>query len=201
MVVGKALSSKVMEIGQILHDVYLSQRLYLNSQFTGEQTGKNKDKYNTTCDFKVIVKSGRKKIDFTDAQMNRQVKHVCIKATNNSSLGIAAIPFTCKFLKDGFMLVSQGPESIENAGGISADLGFKLKEFYMEIEWNNERTTKIPLIEKTDGIDIHVGQRFEGLTGYEDDLDQSVYTITLTTASGTAHIGDELYLGTNKKRK
>lgn len=201
MVVGKALCSKVMELGQILHDGYLSERLYQNHPFTGERTGKNKNKYNTTCDFKVIVKSGKKKIDFTDVQMSRQVKRVCIKASNNSSQGVAVIPFTCKFLSDGIMLVSQGRESIENAGGISANLGTKLTEFYMEIEWDNERTTKIPLIEETDGIDIHVGQRFEGLTGYETDLDQSVYTITLTTASGKEHIGDELYLGTNKKRK
>ena len=201
LVVGKALCNKVMELGQILHDGYLSERLYQNRPFTGERTGKNKNKYNTTCDFKVIVKSGKKKIDFTDVQMSRQVKRVCIKASNSSSQGVAVIPFTCKFLYDGIMLVSQGRESIENAGGISANLGTKLTEFYMEIEWDNERTTKIPLIEEADGIDIHVGQRFEGLTGYETDLDQSVYTITLTTASGKEHIGDELYLGTNKKRK
>ena len=201
MVVGRSLSKKVLELGEVLHDGYLSERLYQNHPFTGEQSGKNKNKYNTTCDFKIVVKNGKKTIDFTSVDMNRQVKSVCIKASNSESQGVAVIPFTCKFLKDGIMLVSQGRESIANAGGISANLGTNLKEFYMEIEWNNERTTKIPLIEKTDGIDIHVGQRFEGLTGYENNLDQSVYTITLTTASGTAHIGDELYLGTNKNRK
>ena len=201
MVVGKALSNKVMELGKIIHDVWLSERLYLNRPFTGEQTGKNKDKYNTTCDFKIIVKSGKKKIDFTDVNMSRQVKRICIKASNNSTQGVAVIPFTCKFLSDGIMLVSLGKESIENASGITASLGAELTEFYMEIEWDNERTTKIPLIEETEGIDIHTGKRFEGLTGYEEDLDQSVYTITLTTASGKEHIGDELYLGTNKKRK
>jgi hypothetical protein len=201
MVVGKALSSKVMELGQILHDGYLSERLYQNRPFTGERTGSNKNKYNTTCDFKIIVKNGRKKINFTDVKMNRQVRSVCVKASNNSSQGVAVIPFTCKFLSDGIMLVSQGKESIENAGGISGNLGLALSEFYMEIEWDNGRKTKIPLIEETDGIDIHVGQRFEGLTGYEENLDQSVYTVTLTTASGEEHIGDELYLGSNKKRK
>ena len=201
MVVGKALSNKVMELGKIIHDVWLSERLYLNHPFIGERTGKNKNKYNTTCDFKIIVKSGKKIIDFTDVNMSRQVKRVCIKASNNSTEGVAVIPFTCKFLSDGIMLVSLGKESIENSSGITAFLGAELTEFYMEIEWDNERTTKIPLIEETEGIDIHTGKRLEGQTGYEEDLDQSVYTVTLTTASGKEHIGDELYLGTNKKRQ
>ena len=201
MVVGKALSNKVMELGKIVHDVWLSERLYLNNPFTGEQTGENKNKYNTTCDFKIIVKSGKKKIDFTDVDMSRQVKRVCIKASNNSTDGVAVIPFTCKFMKDCIMLVSLGSESIENVSGISTHLGAELTEFYMEIEWDNGRVTKIPLIEETEGIEIHTGKRLEGQTGYEEDLDQSVYTITLTTASGKDHIGDELYLGTNKKRK
>ena len=78
----------------------------------------------------------------------------------------------------------------------------EIAAFYIEIHWQDESVSYIPLNKTTDGIKFS----HDGTDIQDDQYDFSntnpfVYTVTLTTATGRDHIADELYLGNNKKRE
>ncbi len=203
MVVGRSLIEKASQFGVILHDTYLPSRVLANSLRSNITDANN---CNTTVNYKLIVKSNGKPIDFTNLYYQKQIDRILVKASNMPK-GVATFHFDLDFRNDGVVLKCKSPNKTENTeyvqpiveGGTSEEYG--LTKFEMEIYWSNGRVTYIPLIEKCDGLEIKRGD------GYYPDMDAvdtehpSYYTVTLTTATGSNHISEELYMGNNKERK
>ncbi len=203
MVVGRSLIAKASSFGEILHDTYLPSRVLANrlrSNIT------DADNCNTTVNYKLIVKSNGKAIDFTNTQMQEQIDNILVKASNMPD-GVATFHFDLDFRNDGIVLKCKSQNKTENTqyvqpivGGGTSDV-YGLTKFEMEIYWSDGRVTYIPLIEECDGLEIKRG------SGYYPDMDTvdtehpSFYTVTLTTVTGSDHMAEELYMGNNKKRE
>ncbi|MBR7086602.1 MAG: hypothetical protein IKI47_03550 [Prevotella sp.] len=202
MVVGQSFINKIREYGKILNGRFIGFRLKENKPYSSN------DRQNTAVDFKLVVKTENgETIDFTQADMRRQIKSVSVKAgyvqKNASpayfSHGPAEFSYEIVPMKDCIMLKTDGngftSGSIDDFNEINA--------LYMTINWANNRQTIIPLNEETNGIDIST----KGVQIEEEDSSKFknkspvVYTVTLKTATGKNNMADELYLGNNKKRK
>lgn len=203
MVVGRSLINKASLFGEILHDTYLPSRVLANSL---RSSITDPDNCNTTINYKVIVKSNGKPIDFTYQYYQKQIDRILVKASNMPA-GDATFHFDLDFRSDGIVLKCKNPNKTENTNNVMPIVGggtsdtYGLNKFYMEIYWSNGRVSYIPLIEKCDGLDIKRGEGYHPDFDTVDAKNPSFYTVTLTTATGSDHIADELYMGNNKDRE
>ena len=195
-VVGKSLIESARAFGPIMNSRYITTRLKANKVYNGTDEGRQ----NTAVDFKLIVRRkallGCKDIDFTKDNNFKQIKNISIKAALNPGQEPAEFRFTLEPMKDGVMLKTDG-KGITN--GKWLDDQNELKVLYMEIQWANDRTTMIPLIQNTNGvnIDIEGANIHNNLDNFEANK-PVVYTVTLTTETGEDKMADEIYLGSNK---
>lgn len=195
-VVGKSLIESARAFGPIMNSRYITTRLKANKVYNGTDEGRQ----NTAVDFKLIVRRkallGYKDIDFTKDNNFKQIKNISIKAALNPGQEPAEFRFTLEPMKDGVMLKTDG-KGITN--GKWLDDQNELKVLYMEIQWANDRTTMIPLIQNTNGvnIDIEGANIHNNLDNFEAN-EPVVYTVTLTTETGEDKMADEIYLGSNK---
>ncbi len=195
-VVGKSLIEAARAFGPIMNSRYIATRLKANKTYNGTDQGRQ----NTAVDFKLIVRKkallGYKDINFTKDNNFKQIKGISIKAALNPGQEPAEFRFTLEPMKNGVMLKTDG-KGITN--GKWLDDQNELKVFYMEIEWANDRTTMIPLIQNTNGVNIDIDGA--NLHNNLDNFEASkpvTYTVTLTTETGEDKMADEIYLGTNK---
>lgn len=197
-VVGKSLVDEARKLQQIVHDSELPDRLCANKSRTATKDGS----YNTTCDFKLVVKTKGwfgGAIDFTKPGHQSQINEILIRGTNTT--GLTTFHFENQYLKDGIMLKlrdynTESPNGIRPLIGSGQGGGSNLTKFYMEIHWANGRVTYIPLIKQCNGVEIAAGDR--GPQFDNPDMKPSLYTVTLITESGKDKMSDEIYLGTNK---
>ena len=197
-VVGKSLVDEARKLQQIVHDSELPDRLRANKSRTAAKDGS----YNTTCDFKLVVKTKGwfgGAIDFTKPGHQSQINEILIRGTNTT--GLTTFHFENQYLKDGIMLKlrdnnTESPNGIRPLIGSGQGGGSNLTKFYMEIHWANGRVTYIPLIKQCNGVEIAAGDR--GPQFDNPDMKPSLYTVTLITESGKDKMSDEIYLGTNK---
>lgn len=195
-VVGKSLIEAARAFGPIMNSRYIATRLKANKTYNGTDEGRQ----NTAVDFKLVVRKkallGYKDINFTKDNNFKQIKGISIKAALNAGQEPAEFRFTLEPMKDGVMLKTDG-KGITN--GKWLDDQNELKVLYMEIEWANDRTTMIPLIQNTNGVNIDIDGA--NLHNNLDNFEASkpvTYTVTLTTETGEDKMADEIYLGTNK---
>jgi hypothetical protein len=195
-VVGKSLIEAARAFGPIMNSRYIATRLKANKTYNGTDEGRQ----NTAVDFKLVVRKkallGYKDINFTKDNNFKQIKGISIKAALNPGQEPAEFRFTLEPMKDGVMLKTDG-KGITN--GKWLDDQNELKVLYMEIEWANDRTTMIPLIQNTNGVNIDIDGA--NLHNNLDNFEASkpvTYTVTLTTETGEDKMADEIYLGTNK---
>ena len=195
-VVGKSLIEAARAFGPIMNSRYIATRLKANKTYNGTDEGRQ----NTAVDFKLVVRRkallGYKDINFTKDNNFKQIKGISIKAALNPGQEPAEFRFTLEPMKDGVMLKTDG-KGITN--GKWLDDQNELKVLYMEIEWANDRTTMIPLIQNTNGVNIDIDGA--NLHNNLDNFEASkpvTYTVTLTTETGEDKMADEIYLGTNK---
>lgn len=195
-VVGKSLIESARAFGPIMNSRYITTRLKANKVYNGT----DEDRQNTAVDFKLIVRRkallGYKDIDFTKDNNFKQIKNISIKAALNPGQEPAEFRFTLEPMKDGVMLKTDG-KGITN--GKWLDDQNELKVLYMEIQWANDRTTMIPLIQNANGvnIDIEGANIHNNLDNFEAN-EPVIYTVTLTTETGEDKMADEIYLGSNK---
>lgn len=197
-VVGKSLVDEARKLQQIVHDSELPDRLRANKSRIAAKDGS----YNTTCDFKLVVKTKGwfgGAIDFTKPGHQSQINEILIRGTNTT--GLTTFHFENQYLKDGIMLKlrdynTESPNGIRPLIGSGQGGGSNLTKFYMEIHWANGRVTYIPLIKQCNGVEIAAGDR--GPQFDNPDMKPSLYTVTLITESGKDKMSDEIYLGTNK---
>lgn len=195
-VVGKSLIEAARAFGPIMNSRYIATRLKANKTYNGTDEGRQ----NTAVDFKLVVRKkallGYKDINFTKDNNFKQIKGISIKAALNPGQEPAEFRFTLEPMKDCVMLKTDG-KGITN--GKWLDDQNELKVLYMEIEWANDRTTMIPLIQNTNGVNIDIDGA--NLHNNLDNFEASkpvTYTVTLTTETGEDKMADEIYLGTNK---
>lgn len=195
-VVGKSLIEAARAFGPIMNSRYIATRLKANKTYNGTDEGRQ----NTAVDFKLVVRKkallGYKDINFTKVNNFKQIKGISIKAALNPGQEPAEFRFTLEPMKDGVMLKTDG-KGITN--GKWLDDQNELKVLYMEIEWANDRTTMIPLIQNTNGVNIDIdGANLHNNLDNFEACKPVTYTVTLTTETGEDKMADEIYLGTNK---
>ena len=195
-VVGKSLIEAARAFGPIMNSRYIATRLKANKTYNGTDEGRQ----NTAVDFKLVVRRkallGYKDINFTKDNNFKQIKGISIKAALNPGQEPAEFRFTLEPMKDGVMLKTDG-KGITN--GKWLDDQNELKVLYMEIEWANDRTTMIPLIQNTNGVNIDIdGANLHNNLDNFEACKPVTYTVTLTTETGEDKMADEIYLGTNK---
>lgn len=213
MVAGKTLINAAKNLQVIVHDNELPNRLKANEPRTIAKEnahGKGVPSYNTTCDFKVIVQAKSfwgfwsSTVNFKEEKYHRQISDIVIKGSNTNIT--TTYLFDLQYMEDGIMLKLRDTGYVILPDGIKPVIdegtgggNYGLTKFYMEIHWSNEHVTVIPLNESSNGLDIICGDR-----GPRFDIGNkkpSLYTITLTTATGKDNMGDNLYLGTNEERE
>lgn len=208
MIVGRSMINVVNEYANIVSGRYIVHRLKQNRVYTGGTAGR----MNTAVDFKIIFKDSQGVIDFTNDNYAQQIKSICVKVAklkaryDDDGDGVytvelfppATFSFTPEFKTDCIMLKTDGNGVTDG----NIDDFNEIAAFYIEIHWQDESVSYIPLNKTTDGIKFS----HDGTDIQDDQYDFSntnpfVYTVTLTTATGRDHIADELYLGNNKKRE
>lgn len=195
-VVGKSLIEAARAFGPIMNSRYIATRLKANKTYNGTDEGRQ----NTAVDFKLVVRKkallGYKDINFTKVNNFKQIKGISIKAALNPGQEPAEFRFTLEPMKNGVMLKTDG-KGITN--GKWLDDQNELKVLYMEIEWANDRTTMIPLIQNTNGVNIDIdGANLHNNLDNFEACKPVTYTVTLTTETGEDKMADEIHLGTNK---
>ena len=199
MIVGKSMINTVNEYKEIVSGRYIVHRLRENRVYTGSTAGQ----MNTAVDFKIIIKDNQGVIDFTNDDYAQQIKSVCVKVAeldfrhDDGTVDLfppATFSFTPEFKTDCIMLKTDGKGVTD--GNIN-DFN-EIASFYIEIHWQDESVSYIPLIKSTDGVKITLNDIQNDTNDFREPF---VYTVTLTTATGRDHIADELYLGNNKKRE
>ena len=203
MIVGRSMINVVNEYANIVSGRYIVHRLKQNRVYTGGTAGR----MNTAVDFKIIFKDSQGVIDFTNDNYAQQIKSICVKVAklkfrdDDGRVELfdpATFSFTTEFKTDCIMLKTDGNGVTDG----NIDDFNEIAAFYIEIHWQDESVSYIPLNKTTDGIKFS----HDGTDIQDDQYDFSntnpfVYTVTLTTATGRDHIADELYLGNNKKRE
>lgn len=203
MIVGRSMINVVNEYANIVSGRYIVHRLKQNRVYTGGTAGR----MNTAVDFKIIFKDSQGVIDFTNDNYAQQIKSICVKVAklkfryDDGRVELfdpATFSFTPEFKTDCIMLKTDGNGVTDG----NIDDFNEIAAFYIEIHWQDESVSYIPLNKTTDGIKFS----HDGTDIQDDQYDFSntnpfVYTVTLTTATGRDHIADELYLGNNKKRE
>ncbi len=195
MVVGRSLVAKLMEYKKIIYDAYLPERLKANQPFKGDKTGDYANRQNTAIDMKLVIKNGRETVDFTQLNAQQQIGDIILWAHNNPAYEASSFHFTPVFMKDGIMLRCNGSKR--------ADLlsrSYELDQLSLEVNFSSGRQIFIPLNEECDGVKFDLGNATNADDSFEK-YDPATYTITLTTATGTERMSEELYLGKNKNRK
>lgn len=212
-VVGESLINAARQLQQIMHDAELPARLIANDHRVIPEKGLHESgdpSYNTTCDFKLIVKNWWGiKANFHKEKRFKQIKNITVSASNSPDKWYAAeYQFDMQPLEDGIMLRikpynTQFEWAVKPMVGQGDGGGGNLTKFYMTIYWANDRVTIVPLNKSTDGVDIVCGTlRTDDFTGEDGEvLKPSLYTVTLTTETGLDNMADKLYLGSNEKRK
>lgn len=215
-VAGRTLINAAKELHKALHDQQLADRLVKNKRRSQPKemtnNGVSYTSYNTTCDFKLKVKTNgifggdinfknlKKKIG--KGTLSDPIKEIYIGASNTSK--VQRYLFDREYLDDGIMLrlregscsdITDGVKGVINGGGDNY-----LTRFFMEIHWSNDRITYIPLNELGDGVEAKLGGHTSAEDG-DNDLTPSLYTVTLTTTTGEDSMADELYLGDNEERE
>ena len=211
MIVGKSMINAINEFANITSGFFIVHRLKHNQVFTGTDE-RYPNRQNTAVDFKIIIKDSQGVIDFTNNDYAQQIKSFCVKVAklkaryDDDGDGVytvelfppATFSFTPEFMTDCIMLKTDGKGVTD--GDIEAFS--EIAAFYIEIHWEDESVSYIPLNKTTDGIKFsHDGTDIEDDQENFSGTEPFVYTVTLTTATGRDHIADEIYLGNNKERK
>ncbi len=199
MIVGRSMINVVNEYANIVSGRYIVHRLKQNRVYTGGTAGR----MNTAVDFKIIFKDSQGVIDFTNDNYAQQIKSVCVKVAelefrhDDGTVDLfppATFSFTPEFMTDCIMLKTDGNGVTDG----KIDDFNEIASFYIEIHWQDESVSYIPLIKSTDGVKITLKDTQNETNDFNEPF---VYTVTLTTATGREHIADEIYLGNNKKRE
>ena len=206
MIVGKSMINVINEFAEIESGYYIAHRLKQNRVFTGNDE-RYPNRQNTAIDFKIIVKDSEGVIDFTNNDYAQQIKGFCVKVAKlkfrdaDGTVELfppATFSFTSEFKTDCIMLKTDGKGVTDG----NIDDFNEIAAFYIEIHWQDESVSYIPLIKTTDGIKFsHDGTNIEDDQSDFSGTEPFVYTVTLTSATGRNHIADEIYLGNNKDRK
>lgn len=199
MIVGKSMINAVNEYANIVAGRYIVHRLNQNRVYTGNTAGQ----MNTAIDFKIIVKDSEGVIDFTNDNYAKQIKSICVKVAKLKArysdgtvilFPPATYSFTPEFMSDCIMLKTDEKGVTD---GYIEEFS-EIASFYIEIHWQDESVSYIPLIKSTDGVKIKHKDTQNESTNFKEPF---VYTVTLTTATGRNHIADNIYLGNNKDRE
>ena len=199
MIVGKSMINAVNEYANIVAGRYIVHRLNQNRVYTGNTAGQ----MNTAIDFKIIVKDSEGVIDFTNDNYAKQIKSICVKVAKLKArysdgtvilFPPATYSFTPEFMSDCVMLKTDEKGVTD---GYIEEFS-EIASFYIEIHWQDESVSYIPLIKSTDGVKIKHKDTQNESTNFKEPF---VYTVTLTTATGRNHIADNIYLGNNKDRE
>ena len=170
LVVSKSMITKVIEMGEKLYKRKEAQLLQMNELSSSD--GYKYATINKQIDFKIRVKKSGKGY-FTPAEIIKQIDYVEAKVSNNSNCPDVV---TFKMVEDGDYVALK--QTAYNGGGV--DDGFELKQFDLEIHWNNKRVTMVPLAEG-DGVDFDKG------SGSSDEryIKPACYTIVFKSDSNT----------------
>ena len=170
LVVSKSMITKVIEMGEKLYKRKEAQLLQMNELSSSD--GYKYATINKQIDFKIRVKKSGKGY-FTPAEIIKQIDYVEAKVSNNSN---SPDVVTFKMVEDGDYVALK--QTAYNGGGV--DDGFELKQFDLEIHWNNKRVTMVPLAEG-DGVDFDKG------SGSSDEryIKPACYTIVFKSDSNT----------------
>ena len=180
LVVSKSMITKVIEMGEKLYKRKEAQLLQMNELSSSD--GYKYATINKQIDFKIRVKKSGKGY-FTPAEIIKQIDYVEAKVSNNSN---SPDVVTFKMVEDGDYVALK--QTAYNGGGV--DDGFNLKQFDLEIHWNNKRVTMVPLAEG-DGVDFDKG------SGSSDEryIKPACYTIVFKSDSNTPEsMGEFIHL-------
>lgn len=180
LVVSKSMITKVIEMGEKLYKRKEAQLLQMNELSSSD--GYKYATINKQIDFKIRVKKSGKGY-FTPAEIIKQIDYVEAKVSNNSN---SPDVVTFRMVEDGDYVALK--QTAYNGGGV--DDGFNLKQFDLEIHWNNKRVTMVPLAEG-DGVDFDKG------SGSSDEryIKPACYTIVFKSDSNTPEsMGEFIHL-------
>jgi len=187
---------KGLEIAAEIDDYYLATKL-LNNRPLSETDGK---RFNSTIDFKIKIQQRNlgfwwKDIDFSkQSWLLSEIDSVLVKANNGLTYN-ATTYYNMVGVEDGICLKLKPNPAIgmyiDNSQNHQDNLweGKPLDKFWMEIYWENGRTTMIPLI-KGNGIERII----DG--GQSQDAHER-FVVTLHSESGLVHLGDIIHLADN----
>lgn len=183
VVVAKSMIKKVLEFGNSIYDSQEGEFLADNILGSGDDYAYAT--INKRIDFKIGIKNKKGKF-FPPSEIIKQIDHVVAKAsTDLSDIDIA----TFRLVEDGDYVALK--QTGYQGGGL--DTGFPLKQFDLEIHWNNKRVTMVPL---TGGDGIKVKKATGTMNASTEKWNKpGCYTITFKSDSNdTDYMADYIYL-------